>query len=105
MPSLICDVKNCSYNEENYCCLSAIHVGEHEATNNIETCCESFSQDAYIASNCVKEKEPQVAISCKAVNCIHNTGRVCAAESVNITSTTTACCSLEDTLCGAFVCK
>lgn len=105
MPSLICDVKNCSYNEENYCCLSSIHVGEQEATNRIETCCESFSQGAYIANNCAKEKEPLVAIQCKAINCIHNTGRVCVAECVTIASTTTACCSSEDTLCGAFVCK
>lgn len=105
MPSLMCNVKNCSYNEENYCCLSAIHVGEHEATNDVETCCESFNQDAYIASNCVKEKVSLVAISCEAVNCIHNTNKVCAAECVNITSTTTACCSIEDTLCGAFICK
>ena len=105
MPSLICNVKNCSYNEENYCCLSAIQVGENEATNDVETCCESFNQDAYIASNCEKEKQSQVAVSCKAVHCIHNAHQVCAAECINITSTTTACCSVEDTLCSAFICK
>ena len=105
MPNLMCTVKNCSYNEENYCCLSAIHVGEEKATNEVETCCESFSQDAYTASNCVKEKMPQVAISCEAVHCIYNADKVCGAESVNIGSTTTACCSVEDTLCSAFICR
>lgn len=105
MPSLICDVKNCSYNEENYCCLSAIRVGKEYASNNIETCCESFNESAYTASNCAKEQQALVAINCSAVHCVHNIGHTCMAECVPIAATSTACCHAEDTLCGAFVSK
>lgn len=105
MPSLICDVKNCSYNEDNYCCLAAIEVGEKQATNMIETCCKSFNEGAYTASNCAKEKQALVAVRCEADNCIYNMSHVCTAECIPITETTTACCSVEDTLCGAFICK
>lgn len=103
MPSLICDVKNCSYNEENYCCLSAIQVGNPAATNNLQTYCKNFNEGSYIASNCAKEKQPLVDVKCEANQCIHNVGSVCMAECIPITGTSTACCNVEDTLCGAFV--
>jgi len=103
MPSLMCDVKNCSYNEENYCCLSAISVGKESATNNIETCCESFNESSYVAHQCAKEKQALVAISCSAAMCVHNENKSCLAECVPITGTSSACCNVEDTLCGAFV--
>ena len=103
MPSLICDVKNCSYNEDNYCCLAAIRVGTPEATNNIETCCESFNESSYVANNCAKEKQGTVLIECSAIHCIHNEEHRCKAMCVPITEVDSSCCHIEDTLCGAFV--
>ena len=44
MPTLKCNVKNCSYNEAHYCSLDYIHVGQENATNREGTCCESFNE-------------------------------------------------------------
>lgn len=103
MPSLICDVKNCSHNVDNYCALSIISVGEEGATNNIETQCNNFDETSYTANNCMKEKQALVDIKCDATQCVHNIGHVCMAQCVPITATSTTCCNCEDTLCGAFV--
>lgn len=103
MPTLKCDVKNCSYNECQYCSLDYIHVGDKSATNKEATCCESFNEGEYVASNCAKEPEEVVQINCSAAQCIHNAEHKCMAEYVAISSTSTACCVCEDTLCDAFV--
>lgn len=105
MPTLKCDVKNCSYNECHYCALDYIHVGEKGATNKEATCCESFNEGEYVASNCEKEPEEVVQINCSAIQCIHNADHKCAAECVMISATSTACCVCDDTLCDAFVSK
>ena len=105
MPTLKCDVKNCSYNESNYCSLDYIHVGKKSATNREGTQCESFNEQEYVASNCAKEPEEVVQIKCSALPCIYNDNVACKcmAENVAISSTTTACTNCEDTLCGAFI--
>lgn len=105
MPSLICNVKNCSHNQDSYCCLSGIEVGGNTATNLTQTCCENFCQDAYTNSNCAKEIQEVVDVTCNAERCIHNEGYHCTAECVPIAGLSSACCSTQDTLCGAFVSK
>ena len=103
MPTLKCDVKNCSYNECNYCSLDYIHVGKEGATNKEATCCESFNEGEYVASNCAKEPEEVVQIKCSATQCVYNANEECRAEYVPISNTSTACCAREDTLCEAFI--
>lgn len=103
MAYLKCDVRNCSYNKERYCTLTAIRVGRFEATNCIETCCESFAEDEYTASNCAKEEQEQVDIECHAVECVFNNNRVCHAIEVEVGGVATIC-DTEDTQCNTFIC-
>lgn len=103
MPKLKCEVKNCSFNDSYYCTLSQIKVGETSATNSVETCCESFSESEYIASNCATCPEEVVHVKCDAVECIHNYSHECMASGIEISGAHTAC-AVEDTQCNTFVC-
>lgn len=103
MPNLKCEVRNCSYNEEYYCCLSRINVGHKNATNAIETCCESFVESEYVASNCSMGPEEVVDIQCDAVECVFNCSKLCTAVDVEVGGASTACHS-DDTQCNTFIC-
>ncbi len=100
MPNLNCSVHNCSYNRDNNCSLAAIHVGGQEATRPQLTCCENFISTEYTNSNEVHQPYPQVDIECKAVDCIYNYEKRCAAKEVQIGGK--EACSTQDTDCVTF---
>lgn len=103
MAYLKCSVRNCSYNKEELCTLTAIEIGHFESTNAVETCCESFAEGEYIASNVAKEEQEQVDITCHAVECVYNNNRVCHAIDVEVGGVSTVC-DYEDTQCNTFIC-
>lgn len=102
MPNLRCEVKNCSYNEDCFCCLSQINVGDQASSNRDATNCESFVESEYVASNCSMCPQNEVQIKCSATECVFNRQHSCYAVDVEISGATTAC-HLEDTCCSTFI--
>lgn len=104
MPKLICDVRNCSNNKENYCTLTGIQVDGTGATNVEGTCCADFTGSEYAASNQTHQVQTAVDIECTAGGCIYNACKKCTASEVAMSGASTATCS-HDTQCGSFWCK
>ncbi|MGL4345026.1 MAG: DUF1540 domain-containing protein [Cellulosilyticaceae bacterium] len=101
MPKLTCDVRNCSHNKDNLCCLSLIEVDGPQATNVESTCCSYFGSSEYTSSNCSHDPQYEVDIACKATGCLFNDHCKCNAVNVGISGASTASCS-HDTQCGSF---
>lgn len=104
MTTLKCDVRNCSHNQDDYCCLTAIEIDGNGATNVEDTCCSNFISTEYEMSNCTHDKQEALKINCSAAGCIYNQNRKCTADMVLVSGASTACCS-HDTQCGTFVCR
>ena len=101
MPKLLCDVRNCSHNKEEYCTLDCIEVDGDTATNVESTCCANFDASEYAASNCVHEMQDEVDVRCRVGACIFNDGCHCKAIDIKISGASTASCS-HDTQCASF---
>lgn len=101
MPKLTCDVKNCSHNKDNLCCLNLIAVDGPGATNVESTCCADFTASEYTASNCSHDPQYEVDIKCKVSGCLFNDHHKCNAVNVTMSGASTASCS-HDTQCGSF---
>ena len=87
MAELKCDVENCTYNEEHYCCKGDIMVGGKHACSTEDTCCESFAQrkegrDSYTSS--ISHPSRIISIDCEAVKCVYNNNYKCVADHVDI---------------------
>lgn len=101
MPKLTCDVRNCSHNKDNLCCMNLIAVDGAGATNVESTCCADFTASEYTASNCSHDQQYEVDIKCNVSGCLFNDHHKCNAVNVTMSGASTASCS-HDTQCGSF---
>lgn len=103
MADLKCAAKNCTYNEENYCCKGDIMVGGKHADCSDSTCCESFRErgcDCFTSS--LSHPSKSISIDCEADKCIYNSNYKCVADHVDISgarakeSMETACATFKE---------
>lgn len=102
MTKLKCSVKHCSSNADNYCCRPHIHVGGRNAVEPSQTLCDSFTGLPQGTTNFVgyDQINPEMPVSCDAVNCIYNDDKMCVAESIQIQGPSAE--STEQTQCATF---
>ncbi len=85
MTALDCNVKECTHNKDNCCCLGSIEVKGSCADKCDDTCCGSFcsnSSDSF--TNSVESPKLNLNIICQATDCIYNEHRNCSADHVDI---------------------
>ncbi|MBQ7925647.1 MAG: DUF1540 domain-containing protein [Lachnospiraceae bacterium] len=104
MAELKCGAKNCTYNEDNYCCKGDIMVGGKHAGKSADTCCESFVERKgdkanYISS--ISHPSKVISIDCEAEKCMYNKNYKCVAEHVDIKGCNA--CDSKETVCATFV--
>ena len=98
MPSLSCNVKECSHNSNCLCALDSVSVSGGGSKEN--TCCSSFSTSSS-ASNCCKDASPETKVDCKANDCKHNEDCECHASSIDVCNCGSGC-TCHDTECASF---
>ncbi|WP_310604676.1 DUF1540 domain-containing protein [Anaerosporobacter sp.] len=98
MPSLLCTVSSCRYNDEKLCSLNTIDVSGGATKEN--TCCSSFSE-ASGSSNCTGCGTSETSIYCQAHDCTHNGNSTCHADSVDVCSDGHAC-ECKETACNTY---
>ena len=103
MAELKCGVKDCTYNENCYCCKGDIMVGGKHADTTDDTCCESFAKrreehNAYTSS--LEHPSRIISIDCEAVKCVYNSNYKCIANHVDIVGT--GADDGKDTACETF---
>ncbi|MGL4569482.1 MAG: DUF1540 domain-containing protein [Clostridium sp.] len=84
MATLSCGVGECSHNKENHCCLQSIDVGGCHAKTSSSTNCNSFDEKEGSLSSLEQSINPNMAISCAAVNCMYNENERCVSNYVDI---------------------
>ena len=104
MTQLKCDAIHCISNRDGCCCRPDIQVGGANATQQQETCCESFryvenSSNAVDYSH-VNETMP---IRCEATNCVYNQNRQCVADAIRVGGHSAQ--KMEQTDCETFRCE
>ena len=101
MPSLVCSVQNCVYNNAMYCSKGDIMVGGAEAEKCQDTCCESFREKGSGAfTGSLSHPSPTINIDCEAVKCVYNEDYKCRAEHVDIRGC--GACDCKETACATF---
>lgn len=87
MTKLTCDVKTCTSNTCGQCSRPDIHVGGNSANTPSDTDCDSFNELRSGTTNAVGDREPnpQMPISCDAVNCKYNNNYECDADAIQVT--------------------
>lgn len=101
MAQLDCAVENCFYNKSNCCCKGDIMVGGKHASDEDDTCCESFSdrkRDSYTSA--IEHPCRTISIDCEAVKCMYNSNYKCVADHVDIMGNNANDC--KETACGTF---
>ncbi len=106
MSNVSCMVSTCEHHCNNLCKLNKIDVDGPGAKNSDQTCCASFcaenSSGAMNNSTMNNNPQPATDICCKATQCIHNSGKKCHANSVNIAGLSSSPCVECDTECLTF---
>lgn len=102
MTKLGCNVKSCTNNKDNCCCLSSIKVEGDTACNCDSTCCASY-EEANGATNSTNSPNLSLSIACDACNCIYNTDKHCNADHVDISGIRAT--ESDETVCATFCCK
>ena len=101
MPSLVCSVQNCVYNNAMYCGKGDIMVGGENAEKCQDTCCESFQErKSDSAKSSVGSPQQQIKVDCKAHHCTYNQECECHAEKINIAGA--GACHCRETECVTF---
>ena len=101
MACLVCDVRNCAYNEAYYCCKGDIMVGGKHAYREADTCCESFRDNTReVYRSAMDHPSTVIHIDCEAVSCIYNSNYRCHAENVTIKGNGAG--QSKETLCATF---
>ena len=104
MTTLGCNVKACSHNKDNCCCLSSIEVHGNSACKCDETCCGSFYEaDSETAKNASESPKINLSISCEASNCVYNEDKKCSADHIDISGICAQ--DASETVCASFKCK
>lgn len=103
MTKLACGVESCTYNQDKCCRKDAIQVMGDSAHFASETCCGSFAQKGYGATNstvCCAKAETEV--KCEALKCHYNRDKVCSASHIGISGRHAD--SMKETECATFTC-
>lgn len=88
MPNLKCNAKECKFNCCCECVKEEISIGKWFADKPLDIECQDYMQDKKIfneefANDLINEKKDTL-ISCKAIDCIHNSSAVCVAREITI---------------------
>ncbi|MDD2959534.1 MAG: DUF1540 domain-containing protein [Lachnospiraceae bacterium] len=101
MPSLVCSVQNCVYNNAMYCSRGDIKVGGSEAETCQETCCDSFQErKAESMKSSVGTPSQEIGVVCEACHCGYNEDCKCTAGQIDIAGA--AACRCGETECATF---
>ncbi|MGN0988870.1 MAG: DUF1540 domain-containing protein [Eubacteriales bacterium] len=103
MPNIYCLARNCTYNNDLYCCLDRVKVGGRNAQTSPNTCCESYIR-AHSTMKLGTDPCEYTDIDCEAERCVHNCGGHCEAGTISV-STCTAdgnVCNCDETECATF---
>lgn len=108
MTQLKCDVVHCQSNRDNCCCRQQIRIGGAEATQQQQTCCESFQSTKSCTSNrcgakTTSETNPTMPVRCEATHCVHNCHCECNAPSIQVSGHTAE--KMDQTQCTTFQCR
>lgn len=107
MPSVGCNVNNCSYNNGGICYSNKISINGKKARTSNNTCCSSFinESNSNSLSNSVNYG-PCNSVGCNVKTCAHNAaGSVCALHDVAINSNVDNANLYSETYCNSFRCK
>lgn len=101
MTTLDCNVKECTHNEDNCCCLSNIEVKGSCADKCDDTCCGSYAKkEANAASNSTQSPKFNLSIMCQATDCVYNEEKKCSANHVDISGMHAM--TEDETICSTF---
>ena len=104
MPSLVCSVQNCVYNNAMYCSKGDIMVGGAEAEKCQDTCCESFQERKMEnAKSSMGTPSQEIKVDCKACHCTYNEDCKCTAGKIDITGAGAS--ASRETECSTFECE
>lgn len=103
MAELNCAAEYCTYNKEKLCCKGDIMVGGKHASNEEDTCCDSFAlrkegRDVYTSS--LEHPSRTISIDCEAIKCTYNKNYKCVADHVDIKGNDA--CDTGETACATF---
>lgn len=102
MAELRCRVKNCVYNNDEYCCKGDILVGGKHAKETRDTSCESFvDRKGNTYTSAMDHPSRTIQIDCEAAKCTYNQDYKCHAKEVEIGGKCDAC-SCGETSCATF---
>lgn len=107
MTQLKCDVIHCMSNRDNCCCRPDIQIGGSDATQQQQTCCESFQCTHGSASNMSDAQDyshvnASMPVHCEATNCVYNSHCECDAKAIQVSGQ--AAEQMDQTLCATFEC-
>ncbi len=108
MPTIGCNVNNCSHNNNGACYANKISVNGKKARTNNNTCCSSFLNQATYSTltNNTLDDSPCNSLGCNVKSCAHNVaGTVCSLHDVAITSNIEKANLYSETYCNSFRCK
>ncbi len=99
-----CKVTDCIYNDNQKCTSAGIHIGGREATDAVQTKCDTFSTKTNIFKSMSGDHTNKTAIDCKSVECKHNDNCKCNLDAISVSCTCSACScnSVEETYCDSF---
>lgn len=103
MPTIGCNVNNCSYNNGGICYANRISVNGKRARTSNNTCCSSFSNESSLSNNTADN--PCGYLNCNVKTCANNAGEICALHDVAITSSSENPNLYSDTYCSSYRCK
>lgn len=105
MTQLKCDVIHCVSNRDNCCCRPDIQIGGADATEQQQTCCDSFQCTHDSASNVTdySHVNTSMPVHCEATNCVHNHSCECTANSIHVSGQSAE--ETDQTSCATFDCR
>ncbi|MEG0050908.1 MAG: DUF1540 domain-containing protein [Terrisporobacter sp.] len=104
MPSIGCNVNNCTHNSGGACYANKISVNGKKARTSNNTCCSSFLNESNYGSftNSSMAEGSCNSLNCNVKTCAHNAGNICTLHDVAITSNVEATNLNSETYCSSF---
>ena len=106
MAYLDCNVKSCSYNNEDGCCCKEnIKVEGRSAKEAHSTCCGSFKDRGNSSAFCnaLRSASKETDVRCEAKHCRFNKNEKCQASHIGISGA--GACTCGETECASFECN
>lgn len=105
MPTIVCNVNNCSHNNSGVCYANKISVNGKKARTNNNTCCSTFLNQATYSTltNNTLDDGSCNALGCNVKSCAHNiAGYTCSLHDIAITSNIEKTNLYSETYCNSF---